>query len=66
MKPNNGKKARRHKLLWRLILGLSLGSVVGYIASSVAGSAGSQCLILCNQGVAVPYFAAIGFLVAWR
>lgn len=66
MKPNNGKKVRRPKLRWRLILGLSLGSVVGYIASSVAGSAGSQCLILCNQGVAIPYFAAIGFLVAWR
>ena len=66
MKPNNGKKVRRPKLLWKLILGLSLGSVVGYIASSVAGSAGSQCLILCNQGVAIPYFAAIGFLVAWR
>jgi len=66
MKPNNGKKARRSKLLLRLILGITLGSVVGYIASSVAGSAGSQCLILCNQGVAIPYFAVIGFLVAWR
>ncbi len=66
MKPNNGKKARRSKLLRRLILGFALGSAVGYIASSVAGSAGSQCLILCNQAVAIPYFAVIGFLVAWR
>jgi hypothetical protein len=66
MKPNNGKKTRRSKLLWRLILGLSLGSIVGYVASVVAGSAGSQCLILCNQAVAIPYFAVIGFLVAWR
>lgn len=66
MKPDNEKKARRSKILWRLILGLTLGSMVGYIASSVAGSAGFQCLILCNQSVAIPYFAVIGFLIAWR
>lgn len=66
MKPNNKKDARRSKLIWRLILGLVAGGIVGYIASSVAGSTGSQCLILCNQGVAIPYFAVIGFLVAWR
>lgn len=66
MKPLNGKKAGRKKKIWLFLLGGTLGAVVGYVTSVVAGSAGSQCMILCNQAVAVPYFAVIGFLVAWR
>jgi len=66
MKPaSNNKKDRKNKIR-RILLGLGLGSMAGYIASAIAGSAGSECLILCNQAVAIPYFAVIGFLVAWR
>jgi len=50
----------------RIVSGLVLGAGVGFLASYVASSAGSQCMILCNQGVAIPYFAAVGGLVAWR
>jgi hypothetical protein len=58
----NGKKAK-----WiRIVSGLVLGAAAGFVASYAASSAGSQCMILCNQGVAVPYFAAVGVLVAWR
>lgn len=49
-----------------MALGGVLGAAVGYAASLLAGNAGSQCLILCNQAVAIPYFAVVGFLVAWR
>ena len=58
----NRKKAKRI----RIVSGLFLGAVAGFVASYVASSAGSQCMILCNQGVAIPYFAAMGVLVAWR
>jgi hypothetical protein len=58
----NGKKTK----IIRIASGIVLGAAVGFIASSVASSAGSQCMILCNQGVAVPYFAAMGLLVTWR
>ena len=57
-----GKKAKG----MRIVSGLVLGAGVGFLASYVASSAGSQCMILCNQGVAIPYFAAVGGLVAWR
>jgi hypothetical protein len=66
MKPGNGKKRDRKKIIWRFVLGGTLGAAAGYLASVLAGTAGSQCLILCNEAVAVPYFAVIGFLVAWR
>ena len=65
MKSVNGKKKNKNRI-WRILFGLGLGSAVGYLATLIAGSAGSQCLILCNQTVAIPYFAVIGFLVAWR
>ena len=65
MKSVNGKKKNKKRIL-RILFGLGLGSGAGYLASLIAGSAGSQCLILCNQAVAIPYFAVIGFLVAWR
>lgn len=66
MKPVNGKNKKRRNSLRRILLGLGLGSAIGFVASYVAGSTGSQCFILCNQAVAVPYFAAVGFLVSWR
>ncbi len=65
MKSVNGKKKNKNRIL-RIFLGLGIGSGAGYLAALIAGSAGSQCLILCNQAVAIPYFAVIGFLVAWR
>ncbi len=58
----NGRKARAI----RIISGMMLGGLAGLVASYAASSAGSQCMILCNQSVAVPYFAAMGVLVAWR
>jgi len=66
MKQNNSKKAKRLKLLRRGLLGVVIGGVIGYGASYFAGMAGSQCTIICNETVAVPYFAAVGFLIAWR
>ncbi len=65
MKSVNGKK-KNNKRIWRVLSGIALGSAAGYLASAIAGSAGSQCMILCNQAMAIPYFAVIGFLVAWR
>ena len=50
----------------RIMIGLAIGAGAGYLASTVAGSSGSQCMILCNQAVAIPYFAAMGGLIAWR
>jgi len=66
MKFVSAKKKFRKNTLVRILGGLVLGSLAGYIVSSIAGSAGSQCFILCNQAVAIPYFAVIGFLFAWR
>jgi hypothetical protein len=63
MKQSNGGKKKKGI---RLAAGLVLGAAVGLIASTVASSAGSQCMILCNLGVSIPYFAAMGVLVAWR
>jgi hypothetical protein len=62
---NQGKKNKKKSAI-RLISGLVLGAGLGFAASSLASSAGSSCMILCNQEVAVPYFAAMGILVAWR
>jgi hypothetical protein len=66
MKLSKTKKDNRVRVARRIITGTILGAGAGYIASSLAGSAGSQCMILCNQGVAIPFFAAMGLLVAWR
>jgi|GEM_PF-1612405 len=66
MKPNNGKKTKKSNLLRRAAMGIALGGVAGYVASYLAGILGSQCTILCNEAVAVPYFAAVGFLFSWR
>jgi hypothetical protein len=66
MRLSKAKKDNRLKNAGRVMLGLVLGATAGYIASSIAASAGSQCMILCNQKVAIPYFAAMGMLVAWR
>jgi len=60
------KKVSRMRQASRIVFGLALGAGAGFIASSIAGSAGSQCMILCNQAVAIPYFAAMGGLIAWR
>jgi len=66
MKLSKFRKVMRDKGARRIILGLFIGAGAGFIASSIAGSAGSQCMILCNQKVAIPYFAAMGALVTWR
>jgi len=66
MTPVSLKRKNTIAKIRRILIGLGLGSLAGYLASSIAGSAGSQCLILCNQAVAIPYFAVLGFLVAWR
>ena len=66
MKLSRVKKDSRLRVARRILIGLTLGAGAGYIASSIAGSTGSQCLILCNQAVAIPFFAAMGMLAAWR
>jgi hypothetical protein len=66
MKPSNGRKPKKSRLLRRTIIGITLGGIAGYITSYLAGAAGSQCTILCDQTVAIPYFAAVGFLFSWR
>jgi xanthine/uracil permease len=66
MKQNNGKKPRKYRLLKRAAVGIVLGGIAGYIGSYVAGMVGSQCTILCNQAVAIPYFAVVGLLFSWR
>jgi hypothetical protein len=66
MKLSKVRKDTRIKNARRMLLGLLLGAAVGLIASSIAGSSGSQCMILCNQKIAIPYFAAMGILVTWR
>lgn len=60
------KKTSRFKVARRILTGLILGAGSGYVASMIAGSTGSQCTILCNQGIAIPFFAAMGLLFAWR
>lgn len=66
MKLSKIRKDNRLKIAGRISLGLLLGSAAGFLASSIAGSAGSECMMFCNQKVAIPYFAAMGLLVAWR
>ena len=66
MRQNNGKKSVKTKFIKRAVIGLAFGGVIGYAAAYIAGAVGSQCMILCNQAVAIPYFAVIGLLVAWR
>ena len=66
MKPNNGKKTKKSNLLRRAAIGIALGGGAGYVTSYLAGILGSQCTILCNEAVAIPDFAAIGFLFSWR
>jgi xanthine/uracil permease len=66
MRQSNGKKSRKPKFLRRAAIGIVLGGVAGYAASYLAGILGSQCTIICNQAVAIPYFAAVGFLFSWR
>jgi len=66
MKSGNSKRNGKLKKTRRILIGLALGAGAGYLTSLIAGSAGSQCMILCNQSVAIPYFAAMGILVAWR
>jgi hypothetical protein len=66
MKSNRIKKVNRLKIARRILAGSILGAGAGYVASLIAGSAGSQCTILCNQAIAIPFFAAMGLLFAWR
>lgn len=66
MKLSNGKKSKKLNLFHRAVLGIVLGGIAGYASSYLAGILGSQCMILCNEAVAIPYFAAIGFLFSWR
>jgi hypothetical protein len=66
MKSSSTKRVKRMKVAQRILIGITLGAGAGYIASTIAGSTGSSCMILCNQGVAIPFFAAMGLLVAWR
>jgi len=66
MRQNNGKKSKKSNLLRRAAIGIALGGIAGYLTSYLAGILGSQCMILCNEAVAIPYFAAIGFLFSWR
>ncbi len=66
MKQSNGKKSKKTNLLRKGMIGIALGGIAGYFASYLAGLAGSQCTIICNQSVAIPYFAAVGFLFSWR
>ena len=66
MKQSNGKKSKKPNLLRRAAIGIVLGGIAGYASSYLAGTVGSQCMILCNEAVAIPYFAAIGFLFSWR
>jgi|WetSurMetagenome_2_1015567.scaffolds.fasta_scaffold55907_3 hypothetical protein len=60
------KRDSKMRAMRRILIGAILGAGTGYIASTLAGSNGSQCMILCNQSVAIPFFAAMGLLVAWR
>jgi hypothetical protein len=60
MKSKNGKR------IFRLLLGATVGAFIGIVASGIASTSGSQCTILCNQAMAIPYFTAVGLLVAWR
>ena len=66
MKQNNGKKNEKYRLLRRAAVGIALGGIAGYLSSYLAGVLGSQCTILCNQEVAIPYFAVVGLLFSWR
>ena len=65
MNLSSNTKHKSRKAL-RLLIGLIAGAVAGFAASSVAGMAGSECTILCNQAIAIPYFAVVGLLIAWR
>ena len=49
-----------------MLIGLAVGAGAGFLASTLMAGSGSECMILCNQQVAIPYFAAMGILVAWR
>ncbi len=66
MRQNNVKKIRKLGTLKRISIGVILGGGAGFVASSIAASSGSQCIFLCNQAVAIPYFAVMGLLLAWR
>jgi hypothetical protein len=63
---SKAKRDNKMRVMRRILIGAVLGAGTGYIASTLAGSTGSQCMILCNQSVAIPFFAAMGLLVAWR
>jgi hypothetical protein len=65
MKSSKVKKDKL-KVARRIMTGAVLGAGAGYVASLLAGSSGSECMILCNQGIAIPFFAVMGLLVAWR
>lgn len=60
------KRDNKMRVLRRILIGTILGAGTGYVASTLAGSNGSQCMILCNQSVSIPFFAAMGLLVAWK
>ncbi len=66
MKLSRSKRENRIRVGQRILTGLILGAGAGYVASSIAGASGSQCMILCNQGIAIPFFAAMGLLAVWR
>ena len=66
MRLGNNKKEIKRRRVGRILIGIALGAGAGYLASTIAGSSGSQCMILCNHQVAIPYFAAMGLLAAWR
>jgi hypothetical protein len=66
MKLSNIKRDKRLKAIARVLIGTIIGAGVGVGTSAIASSVGSECLILCNPAVAIPYFAAMGLLAAWR
>ncbi len=66
MRSGKSKKEIKRRRVGRILIGVAIGAGAGYLTSVIAGSSGSQCMILCNHQVAVPYFAAMGLLAAWR
>lgn len=65
MKSVKNRKEIKRRRVGRILIGVAIGAGAGYLASTIAGASGSQCMILCHHQVAIPYFAAMGLLAAW-
>jgi len=50
-------------MLVKGIIGLLVGSIVGFVISSIFRKLGGVCPVICNSIISIIYFGILGFII---